>query len=102
ILMAEAFPKSRFWGFDCHEKSTDSARSHARNTEIENRVSFEVASATSYPAQGFDLICFFDCLQDMGNPVGAARYAKRELAEDGTIGESIQGTLLTRWMRPWV
>src|SRR2546427_449482 len=54
--MAEAFPKSRFWGFDCHEKSIDSARSHARNTEIENRVSFEVASATSYPAQGFDLI----------------------------------------------
>jgi len=85
ILMAEAFPQSRFWGFDYHQKSIDSARSHARNTAIENRVSFEVASATSYPAEGFDLICFFDCLHDMGDPVSAARHAKRALAENGTV-----------------
>jgi ubiquinone/menaquinone biosynthesis C-methylase UbiE len=85
ILMAEAFPKSRFWGFDYHEQSIETARRNARNIEIENRVSFEVASALSYPAQGFDLICFFDCLHDMGNPVGAAQHAKRALAENGTV-----------------
>jgi ubiquinone/menaquinone biosynthesis C-methylase UbiE len=85
MLMAEAFPRSRFWGFDYHEKSIDSARGHARNTKIENHVSFEVASATSYPAGGFDLICFFDCLHDMGDPVGAARHAKRALTHDGTV-----------------
>jgi SAM-dependent methyltransferase len=85
ILMAEAFPKSRFWGFDYHKKSIETARSHARNTAIGNRVSFEVASAMSYPAEGFDLICFFDCLHDMGDPVGAAQHAKQTLAEDGTV-----------------
>ena len=85
ILMAEAFPRSRFWGFDYHEKSIESARSHARHKEVGNRVSFEVASATSYPAEGFDLICFFDCLHDMGDPVGAARHAKKALAQDGTV-----------------
>lgn len=85
ILMAEAFPQSRFWGFDFHKQSIDSARSHARDREIENRVSFEVTSATSYAAEGFDLICFFDCLHDMGDPVGAARHAKIALAKDGTV-----------------
>jgi ubiquinone/menaquinone biosynthesis C-methylase UbiE len=85
ILMAEAFPRSRFWGFDYHEQSIESARGHARNTAIENRVSFEVASAMSYPAEGFDLICFFDCLHDMGDPVGAARHARRALDDDGTV-----------------
>jgi ubiquinone/menaquinone biosynthesis C-methylase UbiE len=85
ILMAEAFPQSRFWGFDYHEKSIESARSHARNMEIENRVNFEVAGATSYAAEDFDLICFFDCLHDMGDPVSAAKHAKRALAEDGTV-----------------
>ena len=85
ILMAEVFPQSRFWGFDYHEKSIARARSQLRNTAIENRVSFEVADAVSYPAAKFDLICFFDCLHDMGDPVGAARHAKSALAEDGTV-----------------
>jgi SAM-dependent methyltransferase len=85
ILMAEGFPQSHFWGFDYHEKSIESARSHARSTDVANRVSFAVADATSYPAEGFDLICFFDCLHDMGDPVGAARHAKKALAEDGTV-----------------
>ena len=85
ILMAEAFPRSRFWGFDYHEQSIECARGHARKTAIENRARFEVASATSYPAEGFDLICFFDCLHDMGDPVGAAKHAKKALAEDGTV-----------------
>jgi SAM-dependent methyltransferase len=85
ILMAEAFPQSRFWGFDYHEKSIDSARSHARKIAGKDRVSFEVASAKNYPAESFDLICFFDCLHDMGDPIGAARHARRALAEDGTV-----------------
>ena len=85
ILMAEAFPQSRFWGFDYHEKSIKIARSHARNQAIGNRVSFEVASAKDYPAEDFDLICFFDCLHDMGDPVGAAQHARKSLAKDGTV-----------------
>ena len=85
ILMAEAFPRSCFWGFDYHGQSIESARSHARSAAIDDRVSFQVADATGYPAEGFDLICFFDCLHDMGDPVGAARHAKRSLADDGTV-----------------
>jgi ubiquinone/menaquinone biosynthesis C-methylase UbiE len=85
ILMAEAFPQSRFWGFDYHDQSIETARSYVRNTTVADRVSFAVAGATSYPADAFDLICFFDCLHDMGDPVGAARHAKRALAEDGTV-----------------
>jgi SAM-dependent methyltransferase len=85
ILMAEAFPQSRFWGFDYHEKSIARARTQLQNTAIEKSVSFEVADAVSYPAAEFDLICFFDCLHDMGDPVGAARHAKDALAEDGTV-----------------
>ena len=85
ILMAEAFPQSRFWGFDYHEKSIERARSQLRNTAMENRVSFEVADAVCYAAEEFDLICFFDCLHDMGDPVGAAQHAKNSLTEDGTV-----------------
>jgi SAM-dependent methyltransferase len=85
VLMAEAFPQSRFWGFDYHGKSIERARSQLQSTAIENRVSFEVADAVSYPAEEFDLICFFDCLHDMGDPVGAAQHAKNALAEDGTV-----------------
>jgi ubiquinone/menaquinone biosynthesis C-methylase UbiE len=85
VLMAEAFPESRFWGFDYHEKSIDSARGHVQNADVADRVSFEVADATSYRSEGFDLICFFDCLHDMGDPAAAARHAKKSLAQDGTV-----------------
>jgi len=85
ILMAEAFPRSRFWGFDYHAPSIDRARRYARSAKVESRVSFQVAGANNYPADGFDLICFFDCLHDMGDPLGAARYAKKALAKDGTV-----------------
>ena len=85
ILMAEAFPQSRFWGFDYHQQSIECARSLARNMAIEDRVTFEMAGAMNYPAEGFDLICFFDCLHDLGDPVGAAEHAKRALVADGTI-----------------
>ena len=85
IIMAEAFPRSRFWGFDIHPESIDAARGNAKKRGVADRVTFEVADAKNYPAQGFDLICFFDCLHDMGDPVGAARHARGSLSQDGSV-----------------
>jgi ubiquinone/menaquinone biosynthesis C-methylase UbiE len=85
VLMAEAFPNSRFWGFDAHQESIDAAREIARAAKVADRVTFEVADAAAYPAHGYDLICFFDCLHDMGRPVAAASRAARSLAKDGTV-----------------
>ncbi len=85
IIMAEAFPGSRFWGFDIHPDSIEAARANAKKRGVGNRVTFEVADAKNYPAQGFDLICFFDCLHDMGDPVGAARHAREALSPNGSI-----------------
>ncbi len=85
IIMAEAYPNSRFRGFDAHPKSVEAARENVRKAGVADRVTFEVANAKSYPSEGFDLICFFDCLHDMGDPVGVARHAAEALAEDGTV-----------------
>ncbi len=85
IIMAEAFPESRFWGFDTHKGSIDEARVFARNAGLNGRVTFEVASANSYGEGKFDLICFFDCLHDMGNPAAAVTQAAKMLADDGTV-----------------
>jgi SAM-dependent methyltransferase len=85
VLMAEAFPNSRFWGFDTHAESIAAARRIADAAGVGDRVTFETAGAQDYPAGGFGLICFFDCLHDMGDPVGAARHAKRALGPDGTV-----------------
>ncbi len=82
LLMAETFPRSRFFGFDSHEASIAAAREHAGATD---RVTFEPHTATSYEDGGFDLICFFDCLHDMGDPVAAARHARARLAPGGTV-----------------
>ncbi len=84
ILMAQAFPNSRFFGFDYHAPSIEAARSAAVQAGVADRVSFAVATAKDYPANGYDLVCFFDCLHDMGDPVGAARHVGRTLAPDGT------------------
>ena len=83
--MAKAFPKSRFWGFDVHEGSIATAREVAREAGVADRVSFEVARADDYAKRGYDLICFFDCLHDMGRPVDAVRHAANAMAEDGTL-----------------
>jgi SAM-dependent methyltransferase len=83
ILMAKAFPKSKFFGFDYHQPSIDRARELAREAGVADRATFERATAKDYPGT-FDLVAFFDCLHDMGDPVGAAAHVKSSLAKDGT------------------
>ena len=84
ILMAEAFPRSEFVGFDYHQASIEHAREAAAQAAVEDRVSFEVAPAKQYPGDGYDLVCMFDCLHDMGDPVGAAAHVLSTLTADGT------------------
>jgi SAM-dependent methyltransferase len=85
VLMAQAYPKSKFWGFDGHEGSVESARATAKAAGVADRVTFEVTDAAGYTPRGYDLICFFDCLHDMGRPVEAAAHAHKALAKDGTV-----------------
>jgi SAM-dependent methyltransferase len=84
ILMAEAYPKSQFTGFDYHGPSIEAARAAARRAGVADRVTFQQTSAKEYPGSGYDLVAFFDCLHDMGDPVGAATHVLRSLAKDGT------------------
>jgi SAM-dependent methyltransferase len=85
LLMAEAYPESRFVGFDYHDGSIEEARKRAAAAGLsEERVSFEVAPAAGYPGAGYDLVTTFDCLHDMGDPVGASRHVLQSLADDGT------------------
>ena len=85
VLMAQAFPNSRFHGYDTHAESIAAARTHAAEAGVADRVTFSVADATGYAEDGFDLICFFDALHDMGDPVGAAQHARAALADGGTV-----------------
>jgi len=85
LLMARAFPRSRFHGFDVHAASIDEARRNAEDAGLTARVAFDVARAVDYPGRSYGLICFFDCLHDMGDPVAAARHAARVLAPGGTV-----------------
>jgi SAM-dependent methyltransferase len=85
LLMAEAFPHSRFHGFDAHPASIDAARRNAAEAGLGARAAFDVARAVDYPASGYDLVCFFDALHDMGDPLAAARHAARSLAPGGTV-----------------
>ena len=85
ILMGDAFPRSTCTGFDTHEQSIVEARRLASEAGVEDRVRFACARADAYPKAGYDLICFFDCLHDMGDPVAAARHAAQALAPDGTV-----------------
>ncbi|MCP4329762.1 MAG: class I SAM-dependent methyltransferase [Alphaproteobacteria bacterium] len=85
IIMAEAFPRSRFWGFDAHDGSIAAARENAAEAGVADRVTFAQADAGGYPAEGYDLVCFFDCLHDMGDPARALRHAAAALASGGTV-----------------
>jgi SAM-dependent methyltransferase len=84
LLMAQAFPASRFVGIDYHEASIATARERAAHAGVADRVSFVVAPAATYPGDGFDLVTMFDCLHDMGDPVAAAAHVHGTLAPDGT------------------
>jgi ubiquinone/menaquinone biosynthesis C-methylase UbiE len=84
LLMAEAFPKSRFFGFDYHNESIAGAQAAAKKRGLADRVSFEVAKAKEFPGEDYDLVAVFDCLHDMGDPVGAAKHVRKTLKNDGT------------------
>jgi SAM-dependent methyltransferase len=84
LLMAKAFPKSRFFGFDYHDKSIEAARESAQREGVADRVTFEVAKAKEFPGKGYDFVAVFDCLHDMGDPIGAAAHVRQSLAKDGT------------------
>ncbi len=84
VLMAQAFEHSTFTGTDYHAESIDVARERAADAGLTGRVNFQVAGAAQHPAQGYDLVTMFDCLHDMGDPVGAARHVRDILAHGGS------------------
>jgi 2-polyprenyl-3-methyl-5-hydroxy-6-metoxy-1,4-benzoquinol methylase len=84
MLMAQAYPESHFHGFDFHQPSIDAARQIAQEQGLADRVSFDVATAQDFPGNGYDLVTFFDCLHDMGDPGRALEHAQQALAEDGS------------------
>jgi SAM-dependent methyltransferase len=83
IIMAQAFPASSFTGFDYHAPSIEVARASAKKAGVADRVRFEVATAKDFPGRDYDLVAVFDCLHDMGDPVGAAAHVKQSLKADG-------------------
>ncbi|HMQ05145.1 MAG TPA: class I SAM-dependent methyltransferase [Pyrinomonadaceae bacterium] len=98
VILAEAFPNSQFYGFDNHDKSIQNAASRAETAGVDERVTFEVADAAAFPGDNYDLICYFDCLHDMGNPHGAMKRAFDALADDGRVlivepmaGDQVEG-----------
>jgi ubiquinone/menaquinone biosynthesis C-methylase UbiE len=84
LLMAKAFPKSRFFGFDYHDKSIEGARETAKREGLSDHVTFEVGKAKEFPGKDYDLVTVFDCLHDMGDPVGASQHVHNSLAPNGT------------------
>jgi ubiquinone/menaquinone biosynthesis C-methylase UbiE len=84
IIMARAYPNSRFHGFDYHAGSIELARQRAKQAGVADRVTFEVAKAQDFPGGNYDLIAHFDCLHDLEDPDGAARHAREAIAPDGT------------------
>jgi len=84
ILLAEAFPQAQLLGADYHAESIELAAKRAADAGVADRIDFEIATAQNFPGTGYDLVATFDCLHDMGDPVGAARHIRQSLAEDGT------------------
>ena len=84
VLMAAAFPNSRFFGFDYHDKSIEEARESASRLGVADRVTFEASKAKDFPGKDYDLVAVFDCLHDMGDPIGAAAHVRQSLAKDGS------------------
>jgi SAM-dependent methyltransferase len=102
IIMAQAFGRSTFMGVDNHEGSIAGARTAAAEAGVAQRTRFEVAPAKELPGTGYDLVTMFDCLHDMGDPVGAARHVRQALAPDGTLMlvEPMAGDSLTDNLNP--
>jgi SAM-dependent methyltransferase len=84
IIMADAYPNSEFFGFDYHAPSIERAHEAAKEAGVDDRITFATDAAKEYPGDGYDLVCVFDCLHDMGDPVGAAAHVLTTLAPDGT------------------
>jgi SAM-dependent methyltransferase len=84
LLMAQAFPRSEFFAFDYHDVSIEAARESAKKAGVADRVTFEVAKAKEFPGKDYDLVAVFDCLHDMGDPIGAAAHVRQSLTKDGT------------------
>lgn len=102
ILLAQAFPRSTFVGSDYHAASIETARLRAAEAGVDDRVRFEVASAQEFGGRGYDLVAMFDCLHDMGDPVGAARHVREVIADDGTwmIVEPMAGDRVEENLNP--
>jgi len=102
ILMAKSYPKSKFLGFDYHDKSIETARQRARDAGVGDRIRFEVAKAKEYPGKDYDFVTFFDCLHDMGDPAGASSHVFSTLQKDGTwmIVEPFAGDKLEDNLHP--
>jgi 2-polyprenyl-3-methyl-5-hydroxy-6-metoxy-1,4-benzoquinol methylase len=101
-LMADAYPRSQFTGFDYDQHSIELAKQKAAAEGLSDRIKYEAASAASFPGTGYDLIAMFDCLHDMGDPVGAARHVRQALAPDGTwlVVEPIAGDAVEQNINP--
>ena len=84
IVMAQAYPNSEFFGFDYHKPSIERAKALAHEAGVADRITFQQATAKDFPAKDYDLVAFFDCLHDMGDPVGAGKHVKEALAPDGS------------------
>ena len=101
-LMAEAYPASSITGFDYHRESIEGAREETRAAGLADRVAYEVAPAAAFPGANYDLVTMFDCLHDMGDPVGAAGHVRQALAPDGTwmVVEPIAGDRVEQNLNP--
>jgi SAM-dependent methyltransferase len=102
VIMAQAFERSTFVGFDTHQPSIEAARRAAAQAGVNQRVRFDVVAAKDFPGAGYDLVCLFDALHDMGDPVGAARRIRQALAPDGTLllAEPFAGDSLEQNLNP--
>jgi 2-polyprenyl-3-methyl-5-hydroxy-6-metoxy-1,4-benzoquinol methylase len=102
ILMAKSYPRSKFFGFDYHDKSIETAKQRANDAGVGDRIEFKTAKAKEYPGENYDFVTFFDCLHDMGDPVGAAAHVRSTIKDDGTwmIVEPAAGDKLEDNMHP--
>lgn len=102
VLMAKHYPESEFVGFDYHDKSIESAKQRAKDAGVSDRIRFELAKAKDYPGKDYDLVTFFDCLHDMGDPAGASAHVRSTLKPDGTwmIVEPFAGDKLDDNLNP--